>query len=529
MKVEIYDTTLRDGAQGAGIDFTDDNRISIIHVLDSLGVSYIEAGNAASERDSAFFDECDKLKLENAHISAFCATRRAGKKAENDPVLLRLSQSPVEYVAVVGKAWEYQVTTVLGTTAEENLEMIFDTVSFLCRFGKHVFFDAEHFFDGYGDSPAYAISVLQTAIDAGAERLVLCDTNGGMLPDAIGVIVNSVHSKIPSAHLGIHCHDDIGMAVACSVEAVISGAVQVQGTICGIGERCGNCNLNTAIPVLQLKLGYNCLTKAQLAQLTRTARSVTEIANLSFNDHSPFVGGYAFTHKAGMHIDAVRKTPRTFEHTMPELVGNASNLLISGISGKSAYQAVLDRIVPELNLEIGTERFNKVISHIKSFENKGFQFENAEASLLLVILEALGLRRSFYELLTFRVMISEPLSINPKSKCSAFIKVAIPKQNGEITEELTAAEGNGPIHALDVALRRALSGFYPDLAAVRLSDYTVRVLDSASDTTASSVRVLIESTDGVSVWRTVGVSVDIVDASWQALRDSIEYYLYKKL
>lgn len=529
MKVEIYDTTLRDGAQGAGIDFTDDNRISIIHALDSLGVSYIEAGNAASERDSAFFDECDKLSLENSHISAFCATRRAGKRAEDDTVLRRLANAPVEYVAVVGKAWEYQVTTVLGTTAEENLSMIFDTISFLKSVGKHVFFDAEHFFDGYGDSPAYALSVLQTATNAGAERLVLCDTNGGMLPDAIGVIVNSVTQKLPGAALAIHCHDDIGMAVACSVEAVISGAMQVQGTVCGIGERCGNCNLNTVIPVLQLKLGYSCLTKDQLARLSRTARTITETANLSFNEHSPFVGGYAFTHKAGMHIDAVRKTPRTFEHTVPELVGNASNLLISGIAGKSAYHAVLERIAPELNIEVGTDRFNKVISHIKSFESKGFQFENAEASLLLVILEALGLRRSFYELLTFRVMISEPLSINPQSKCSAFIKVAIPNANGERVEELTAAEGDGPVHALDVALRRALSGSYPELANVKLSDYKVRVLDSASDTTASSVRVLIESTDGVSVWRTVGVSVDIVDASWQALRDSIEYYLYKKL
>ncbi len=528
MKVEIYDTTLRDGAQGAGIDFSDDNRISIIHALDRLGVSYIEAGNAASERDAVFFETCDRIELQNSRLSAFCATRRAGKNAADDPVLTRLASSPVQYVAVVGKAWEYQVTAVLGTTADENLEMIRDTVSFLRSAGKHVFFDAEHFFDGYGDSPAYALTVLKTAFEAGAERLVLCDTNGGMLPDTVGVIITSVHKRLPDAPLAIHCHDDMGMAVACTVEAVISGAVQIQGTVCGIGERCGNCNLNTAIPVLQLKLGYTCLTKEQLACLTRTAREITETANLSFNEHSPFVGGYAFTHKAGMHIDAVRKTPRTFEHTVPELVGNASNLLISGIAGKSAYSAVLERIAPELSIEAGSDRFNLIISHIKEYEARGFQFENAEASLLLVVLEALGLRRSFYELLTFRVMISEPMSINPDSKCSAFIKVAIPTEDGRM-EELTAAEGDGPVHALDVALRRALSGSYPDLANVKLSDYKVRVLNSASDTTASSVRVLIESTDGVSVWRTVGVSVDIVDASWQALRDSIEYYLYKKL
>lgn len=528
MKVEIFDTTLRDGAQGAGIDFTDDNRISIIHALDALGVSYIEAGNAASPKDMAFFADCDKIKLQNAALVAFCATRRAGKRADEDPVLTALAASPVEYVAVVGKAWEYQVSYVLGTTAEENLAMITDTVSYLIGSGKHVFFDAEHFFDGYSDDPIYAVRVLRTALDAGAERLVLCDTNGGMLPDTVGVVVTSVHKKLPKAKLAIHCHDDMGMAVACSTEAILSGAMQVQGTVCGIGERCGNCNLNTIIPILQLKLGYTCVTPDQLSMLTKTARSVMETANLSFNEHSPFIGGYAFTHKAGMHIDAVRKTPRTFEHMTPELVGNASNLLISGIAGRSAYHAVLERLAPELNIEVGSERFNTVIAKIKEYEAKGFQFENAEASLLLVILEALGLRKSAFELLTFRVMISEPMSINPESKCSALIKVAIPDGEGGRTEELTAAEGDGPVHALDVALRRALSRFYPTLADVKLSDYKVRVLDSASDMTASSVRVLIESTNGVSVWRTIGVSVDIVDASWQALRDSIEYYLYKR-
>lgn len=528
MKVEIYDTTLRDGAQGAGIDFTDDNRISIIHALDALGVSFIEAGNAASPNDAAFFAECDKIELSVAELVAFCATRRAGKRADEDPVLVSLAASPVKYVAIVGKAWEYQVSYVLNTTPEENIAMIVDSVSYLRDAGKHVFFDAEHFFDGYGDNPTYAVDVLRAALDAGAERLVLCDTNGGMLPDAVGVVVNSVHQKLPAAQLAIHCHDDMGMAVACSTEAVLCGAVQVQGTVCGIGERCGNCNLNTVIPVLQLKLGYSCVPKENLSMLTRTARSVMETANLSFNEHAPFIGGYAFTHKAGMHIDAVRKTPRTFEHMTPELVGNASNLLISGIAGKSAYHAVLERLAPELNIEVGTERFNTVIAKIKEYEARGFQFENAEASLLLVVLEALGLRKSAFELLTFRVMISEPLSINPDSKCSALIKVAIPDAEGSRTEELTAAEGDGPVNALDVALRRALSRFYPTLADCRLSDYKVRVLDSASETTASSVRVLIESTDGVSVWRTIGVSVDIVDASWQALRDSIEYYLYKR-
>lgn len=525
MKIEIYDTTLRDGAQGAGIDFTDDNKREIIVALDELGVSYIEAGNAASPADASILLGVGQIPLKNACIVAFCATRRAGKQVYDDNALAFAAECAAPCVSVVGKASRYQVEHVLGTTPDENLLMIRDTVEFLRLHGKRVFFDAEHFFDGYGDDPTYALTVLRTAHDAGAERLILCDTNGGMLPDVIGVVVNAVHTRLPEASLGIHCHDDMGMAVACSAEAVISGAVQVQGTISGIGERCGNCNLSTIIPILQLKLGFSCVSRTQLASLTRLSRRITEAANLSFNEHSPFVGGYAFTHKAGMHIDAVRKRPRTFEHISPELVGNSSDLLISGMAGRSAYQAVLDRIAPELHVEAGSEKFNAIITRIRQYESRGFQFENAEASLLLVVREALGIRRRYFELLTFRIMIGEPMSVNPKSLDAAFIKVAVPDGDGGTREEFAAAEGLGPVNALDGALRRALSNSYPSLSEVRLSDYKVRVLDSASDTTASSVRVLIESTNGISVWRTVGVSADIVDASWQALRDSIEYYL----
>ena len=528
MKIEIYDTTLRDGAQGAGIDFTDDNKREIIVALDKLGVSYIEVGNAASPADASILREIEKIQLKNACLVTFCATRRAGRDADDDPALAFAAECAAPCVTVVGKASRYQVEHVLATTPEENLSMIHDTIEFLRSRGKRIFFDAEHFFDGYGDDPTYALTVLRTAHDAGAERLILCDTNGGMLPDVIGVVVNAVHTRLPEVSLGIHCHDDMGMAVAGSAEAVISGAVQVQGTISGIGERCGNCNLSTIIPILQLKLGFSCVTEAQLASLTRLSRRITEAANLSFNEHSPFVGGYAFTHKAGMHIDAVRKRPRTFEHIAPELVGNSSDLLISGMAGKSAYQAVLERIAPELHVEAGTEQFDAVIAKIREYESRGFQFENAEASLLLVVREALGIRRRYFELLTFRVMVGEPMSVNPNSLDAAFIKVAVPDPadgGGGTREEFAAAEGFGPVNALDCALRRALSNSYPSLSEVRLSDYKVRVLDSASNTTASSVRVLIESTNGTSVWRTVGVSVDIVDASWQALRDSIEYYL----
>ena len=525
MKIEIYDTTLRDGAQSAGIDFTDDNKREIIGALDTLGVSYIEVGNAASPADANIIAGADTLGVKNSTLTVFCATRRSGKIVDDDTALRFAASCPIQVVTVVGKSSRYQVENVIKTTPEENLSMIRDSITFLRRAGKRVFFDAEHFFDGYGDDPAYAASTLEAALDAGAERLILCDTNGGTLPDVIGVIISTVHTKLPGALLGVHCHDDMGMAVAGSVEAVISGAIQVQGTISGIGERCGNCNLSTVIPTLQLKLGFSCITPGQLASLTRTARKITEAANLSFNEHSPFVGGYAFTHKAGMHIDAVRKRPRTFEHISPALVGNTSDLLFSGIAGKSAYHAVLERIAPELHINVGSDEFNAIIAKIKEYEARGFQFENAEASLLLVVREALGMRRRFFELLTFRVMIGEPISVNRNSLATAWIKFAVPDENGAPLEEFAAAEGQGPVNALDIASRLALSKFYPKLSEVRLSDYKVRVLGSASDTTASSVRVLIESTNGSSVWRTVGVSVDIVDASWQALRDSIEYYL----
>ncbi len=495
MKIEIYDTTLRDGAQGAGVDFTDDNRISIIHALDELGVTYIEAGNIASKADAEFFAHCDEIKLKNSKLVAFCSTRHAGRRTEDDAGLAALAASPVEYVAIFGKCWEYQVTTVLGTSAEENYAMISESIKYLKAAGKTVLFDAEHFFDGFSDNPDFAISVLETAYEAGADYLVLCDTNGGMMPHSVGVATSTVKKRLPSAKLSIHCHNDLEMAAACSAEAVMSGAIQVQCTVCGLGERCGNCNLNTILPLLQLKLGYQCVSPEQLTMLTSTARSVMESANISFDEHKPFVGGYAFTHKAGMHIDGVRKMPRTFEHIRPELVGNSHNLLISSMAGKSAYRAVIEKIAPELHVADDPEKLSAVISKIKEYEAKGFQFESAEASVYLIMLEALGMKRHSFDLLTFRVMISEPMSIFPDSKTSALIKVSIPKADGTTAEEITAGEGDGPVNALDVALRRALSGFYPKLSSMRLSDYKVRVLDS-SNTTASSVRVYIESTDG---------------------------------
>lgn len=525
MKIELYDTTLRDGAQGAGVAFTEADRLRVIHLLDDLGINYIEAGNfAVGSNDWEIFRRADEIGagLKHARLVAFGSTRRAGGQASTDPSLGAIAESGVPVVAVFGKSWDYQVEHVLHTTLEENLEMIADTVRFLKAAGKEVIFDAEHFFDGYSDSPAYALRVLRTAAEAGADTLVLCDTNGGMLPDIIGMTVAAVRGHLPNAKLAIHCHDDMDMAVACSLSAVLAGTVQVQGTMSGIGERCGNANLCTLIPLLQLKLGFSCVSEDQLATLTRAARQISEIANLDFDEREPFVGGYAFTHKAGMHIDAVRKRPRTFEHIAPERVGNSRNLLISELSGRSALQEKMQAVLPSLTKD--SPQVAAVLSRVKAAEGKGYQFEDAEASLMLLIYEGLGMRRPLFAVETFKVMIGEPYSRDHGmdgvgSTCSAMIKITV-----DGAEEITAAEGCGPVNALDLALRKALGRFFPTLDRVRLTDYKVRVSGSDS-ATASVVKVFIESTDGTRVWRTVGVSADIIDASWQALLDSVEFYL----
>lgn len=393
MKIELYDTTLRDGAQGAGVAFTEEDRLRVIHALDALGITYIEAGNfAVGSNDWEIFRRAAEIEasLENARLVAFGSTRRVGERACDDAALAAVAASNVKTVAVFGKSWDYQVEQVLHTTREENLAMIADSVRFLKAAGKEVIFDAEHFFDGYSDSPAYALEVLSTAHAAGADTLVLCDTNGGMLPDIIGMTVSAVHAHLPDAEIGIHCHDDMGMAVACSLSAVLAGAVQVQGTMSGIGERCGNANLCTLIPLLQVKLGFGCVDDRQLTALTATARRISEIANLDFNEREPFVGGYAFTHKAGMHIDAVRKRPRTFEHIAPERVGNSRNLLISALSGRAALQEKMQAVLPSLTKD--SPQVAAVLARVKAAEGRGYQYEDAEASLMLLIYAGLGLR-----------------------------------------------------------------------------------------------------------------------------------------
>lgn len=520
MKLEIYDSTLREGEQSATVTFSEKDKIKIIKALDSLGVSYIEAGMVTCVDDVELFKKLSLLELKNARITAFGATCRPGESAESSPSVALLAAVPCETVCVFGKSWIYQVSKVLGTTKEENLRMIANTVSFLKSCGKTVFFDAEHFFDGYSDDAPYAMKVLETARAAGADRLILCDTNGGMLPDIIGLATAAAYEKFGQC-IGIHCHNDLGMAEACTVSAVLSGALQVQCTVSGIGERCGNANLNTLVPILQLKLGFDCIGE-HLSSLTETARYINEAANRIFDEREPFVGGYAFTHKAGMHIDGVMKSPRTFEHVSPESVGNLRNIVISSLSGRSAMADKMAGILPQLDRH--SPEVEKALRAVREKEALGYSYEDAEGSLALVIKDALGLRKNYFDLVHFKVMTDEDAVTDERDQAidamrsSAMIKVSV---DGK--EKLSAAEGNGPVNAMDKALRQVLSAFYPVIDKMKLTDFKVRV--SSGGATASVVRVIIESTDGKSVWRTVGVSPDIINASWQALRDSVEYML----
>ncbi len=520
MKIQVLDTTLRDGAQGFGIAFTERDKLNIIKALDHLGVSYLEIGNFALEEDCRLFEAAAALSPEHAKLTAFGATRRPNTRPEDDAALMRVASSPIPAVTVFGKAHLLHVYDILRTTPEENLSMIRDTVSFLVKSGKEVLFDAEHFFNGYSDNAPYALEVLKTALDAGASAIVLCDTNGDMLPDIIGMVTERVRAEFPTAVIGIHCHNDLGMAVACTLSGVLGGADMVQVTVSGIGERCGNANLSTVIPLLQLKMGYQVISENALATLTATARYINEVANRAFNESEPFVGGTAFTHKAGMHVDAVYKDPASFEHIDPATVGNERHILITSLSGKSAIYQKLSRLVEGVTKE--SSIVSAAVERIKSLEAEGYRFEDAEGSLILrlkEVAEGESMNR-YFELMNFRVLISESKNAN-ELLCSALVKIAVGGR-----EEITAADGEGPVNALDLALRKALVCFYPEISAIRLCDYKVRVLDSG-DNTASKVLVRVSTTDGKAEWSTVGVSTDIIDASWQALSDSMVYFLSK--
>ena len=523
-KIQLYDTTLRDGLQGEGISFSVADKLNIARKLNELGVHFIEGGWPGSNpKDVEFFTKAEGLTFSHSKLVAFGSTRRPKINAEDDANLHALANAGVMVVTIVGKSSELQVTRVLETTSKENLDMIADSIKYLKAKGLTVFFDAEHFFDGFKANPDYSLLCLKVAAEAGAGCLVLCDTNGGTLPNEIATAVEAA-KKVTTVPLGIHAHNDSGLAMGNTLAAVNAGVTQVQGTINGYGERCGNTNLCTIIPNLKLKMGIDCITDEQLARLTEVSRFVSEAANLVPDAASPFVGSSAFTHKAGLHVSALSKWIESYQHMDPALVGNKKRTLVSELSGKRNIMYKAEEM--GLPLPPKGEEAKKLLNQVKQLESRGFQYENAEASFEVLIRRASPDYRPPFELVDFMVVIEKrrrpPTRKNLEEMLSeAMIKVRI---GGEIIH--TAAEGNGPVNALDEALRKALLQFYPSLAAVKLVDYKVRILEESVGT-ESQVRVLIESSDGVNEWRTVGSSANIIEASWLALADSLEYWLAK--
>ncbi|HQA03223.1 MAG TPA: citramalate synthase [Thermodesulfovibrio thiophilus] len=517
--LEIYDTTLRDGSQAEDISFSVDDKLKITEKLDELGIHYIEGGWPGSNpKDAEYFKKVKKLQLNNAVIVAFGSTHRPKIKVENDPNVKSLIASETKIFTIFGKTWDFHVTEALKVSLEENLELIFNTITFLKKYSEKVFFDAEHFFDGYKNNPEYALRCLKSAEDAKADCIILCDTNGGTLPNDVEKIIREVKSSL-NVSIGIHAHNDSDCAVANSIVAVLNGAAHVQGTVNGFGERCGNANLCSVLPNLQFKLGYKCIDGENLKKLTEVSRFVYEIANLNPFKRQPFVGESAFAHKGGVHVSAVSKRPETYEHIKPELVGNRQRILVSDLAGKSNILKKAEEL--GIPLQLISPEVQAIVNAVKTLENEGYQFESAEASLELLFRKTLGLKRKFFDLIGFRV-IDEKRSNNYFTPSEATIMVKVGRRI-----EHTAATGNGPVNALDNALRKALEKFYPELKKVKLKDYKVRVVNSGKGT-ASKVRVLIESGDEKSVWSTVGVSENIIEASWQAIVDSIEYKLCRE-
>ncbi|AFZ54709.1 MAG: citramalate synthase [Geminocystis sp.] len=523
-KIWLYDTTLRDGAQREGISLSLTDKIKIVHKLDEMGIPFIEGGwPGANPKDVQFFWQLKETPLKQAQIVAFCSTRRPHQSCDNDPMLKAILAANTHWVTIFGKSWDLHVTEGLKTSLEENLAMIEETVAFLVSQGRKVIYDAEHWFDGYQANPDYAIATLKSAIKGGAKWLVFCDTNGGTLPHEISRIVSEVVSKLnlnleeeEGVKLGIHTHNDSGTAVANAIASVLEGVTMVQGTINGYGERCGNANLCTLIPNLQLKLGYQCLEKEDLTQLAPNSRYISEIVNLAPDDHAPFVGKSAFAHKGGIHVSAVAKNPLTYEHIEPELVGNERKIVISDQAGLSNVIAKAKSL--GITLDKNDPTCREILQKLKNLEHQGYQFEGAEASFELLILSALKQRKKLFSIKGFQVHCD--ILASEKNNCSnalATIKVLVDEK-----ELLEVAEGNGPVSALDHALRKALVQFYPEIGQFHLTDYKVRILDSTAGTDAKT-RVLVESSNGESRWTTVGVSTNIIDASYQAVVEGIEY------
>jgi 2-isopropylmalate synthase len=514
-RVILYDTTLRDGAQREGISLTVEDRLKIASWLDRLGVHYIEGGWPGSNpKDLEFFRRAPELRLQNARLACFGATRRAGGRAETDPQVRELVESEAPTVCIVGKASALQVERALGTTREENLRMVADTIAYLKGQGLEVFFDAEHFFDGYRQDPAYALEVLRVAEGAGADCVVCCDTNGGTLPRQVEAALREVLDRA-TVPVGVHFHNDADCAVANSILAVDLGARHVQGTVGGIGERCGNANLVSIIANLKLKMGIDVVTDEQLRSLTAVSHAVAEICNITPDAHQPYVGASAFATKAGLHTSGLAKMEGAYEHIDPALVGNARRLLVSELAGRSTI--VLKGRELGIDLDRDPDLAGQILAAVKDLEHIGYHFEAADASLELLMRRLAGMEREFFRLESFRVLVEK-------------------REGGEIASEATVklwargerhiatAEGNGPVNALDRALRLALARFYPALERIELTDYKVRILDEKKGT-AAVTRVLLESTDGTKEWSTIGVSPNIIEASWQALVDSITYGL----
>lgn len=516
-RVYLLDTTLRDGTQSEGVSLTVADKLRIAQKLDDIGVSFIEGGfPAANPKDAEFFRRArTELNLQNAKLAAFGSTRRPSAPADKDEGVKALIDSGAPVITIVGKSWDFHVREALRVELEANLAMISETVAWLKENGREVIFDAEHFFDGYRNNPEYALATVRAAVDAGVDWVTLCDTNGGSMPYQVADAVRVVREQF-NVGIGIHAHNDCELAVANSLAAVGEGATMVHGTINGYGERCGNANLVSLIPNLELKLNRQSLpSKEHLQHLTELSRFVSETANLVPHSHQPYVGLSAFAHKGGIHVSAIARNPETYEHINPELIGNTRRVLVSELAGVSNLQHRAEKL--GINLENRSQEMRALLNDIKELEYQGYQFEGAEASQEMLLAKAFGSYEDMFEYQTMRVEATkEPVS---DITSEAIIKLTV---RGEQVH--TVAEGNGPVNALDNALRKALQTFFPGIETMHLTDYKVRVLDE-TDGTAAKVRVLIESTNGVSIWRTVGVSENIIEASWEALVDSVRYFL----